>query len=77
MLRFTPVDSSSPARCVSRGATSIRQQKCSAPRGADPVPTVRLVTPNGAEAARVAAAAGVDLAGNGLAGTALSFALRQ
>jgi rfaE bifunctional protein nucleotidyltransferase chain/domain len=37
------------------------------PRGADPVPTVRLVTPNGAEAARVAAAAGVHLAGNGLA----------
>ncbi len=33
------------------------------PRGADPVPSVRLVTPNAAEAARVAA--GVD--GNGLA----------
>ena len=37
------------------------------PRGADPVPSVRLVTPNGAEAARVAAAAGVDVSGNGLA----------
>jgi len=37
------------------------------PRGADPVPSARLVTPNGAEAARVAAAAGVDVAGNGLA----------
>jgi D-beta-D-heptose 7-phosphate kinase/D-beta-D-heptose 1-phosphate adenosyltransferase len=37
------------------------------PRGADPVASVRLVTPNGAEAARVAAAAGVDVAGNGLA----------
>ena len=28
------VDSSSPARWVRRGATSMRQQKCSAPRGA-------------------------------------------
>ena len=37
------------------------------PRGADPVPSTRLVTPNGAEAARVAAAAGVDVAGDGLA----------
>jgi D-beta-D-heptose 7-phosphate kinase/D-beta-D-heptose 1-phosphate adenosyltransferase len=37
------------------------------PRGADPVPNARLVTPNGAEAARVAAAAGIDVAGNGLA----------
>ena len=26
--------SSSPARCVSRGTMSMRQQKCSAPRGA-------------------------------------------
>jgi D-beta-D-heptose 7-phosphate kinase/D-beta-D-heptose 1-phosphate adenosyltransferase len=34
------------------------------PRGADPVPSVRLVTPNGAEAARVA---GSDIAGDGLA----------
>ena len=33
------------------------------PRGADPVPTARLVTPNGAEAARVAA----SVSGNGLA----------
>ena len=32
--RCTPVPSSSPARCVSRGTMSIRQQKCSAPRGA-------------------------------------------
>jgi rfaE bifunctional protein nucleotidyltransferase chain/domain len=31
------------------------------------VPSTRLVTPNGAEAARVAAAAGVDVAGDGLA----------
>jgi rfaE bifunctional protein nucleotidyltransferase chain/domain/rfaE bifunctional protein kinase chain/domain len=37
------------------------------PRGADPVPSVRLVTPNGAEAARVAAAAGVPGEGTGLA----------
>ncbi|TYP87150.1 D-glycero-beta-D-manno-heptose 1-phosphate adenylyltransferase [Blastococcus xanthinilyticus] len=37
------------------------------PRGADPVPTARLVTPNGAEAARVAAAAGVVAEGTGLA----------
>ncbi|MGY1682958.1 D-glycero-beta-D-manno-heptose 1-phosphate adenylyltransferase [Geodermatophilus sp. SYSU D01176] len=41
------------------------------PRGADPVPSVRLVTPNGAEAARVAAlagmAAGVAADGDGLA----------
>jgi len=37
------------------------------PRGADPVSSVRLVTPNGAEAARVAVAAGVDVAGDGLA----------
>ncbi|SDY42422.1 rfaE bifunctional protein, domain I/rfaE bifunctional protein, domain II [Modestobacter sp. DSM 44400] len=37
------------------------------PRGADPVPRTRLVTPNGAEAARVAAAAGVDATGSGLA----------
>ncbi|WNV76065.1 D-glycero-beta-D-manno-heptose 1-phosphate adenylyltransferase [Geodermatophilus sp. DSM 44513] len=37
------------------------------PRGADPVPTARLVTPNGAEATRVAAAAGVTAAGDGLA----------
>jgi D-beta-D-heptose 7-phosphate kinase / D-beta-D-heptose 1-phosphate adenosyltransferase len=37
------------------------------PRGADPVPSVRLVTPNGAEAARVAAAAGVPAGGDGLA----------
>ena len=29
-----PAPSSSPARCVSRGMMSIRQQKCSAPRGA-------------------------------------------
>ena len=34
MQRFTPVPSSSPARCVSRGWISIRQQKCSAPLGA-------------------------------------------
>ncbi|WP_029431213.1 D-glycero-beta-D-manno-heptose 1-phosphate adenylyltransferase [Blastococcus sp. URHD0036] len=34
------------------------------PRGADPVPSTRLVTPNGAEAARVAA---VDVEGDGLA----------
>jgi rfaE bifunctional protein nucleotidyltransferase chain/domain/rfaE bifunctional protein kinase chain/domain len=37
------------------------------PRGADPLPSVRLVTPNGAEAARVAAAAGVPAEGKGLA----------
>ncbi|MGY1709438.1 D-glycero-beta-D-manno-heptose 1-phosphate adenylyltransferase [Geodermatophilus sp. SYSU D00758] len=37
------------------------------PRGADPVPSVRLVTPNGVEAARVAAAAGVAADGDGLA----------
>ncbi|RFU22350.1 D-glycero-beta-D-manno-heptose 1-phosphate adenylyltransferase [Geodermatophilus marinus] len=37
------------------------------PRGADPVPQARLVTPNGAEAARVAAAAGVAAGGDGLA----------
>ncbi|MCW2676216.1 MAG: Bifunctional protein HldE, partial [Modestobacter sp.] len=37
------------------------------PRGADPVPSTRLVTPNGAEAARVAAIAGVDVPGHGLA----------
>ncbi|SFK91207.1 D-glycero-beta-D-manno-heptose 1-phosphate adenylyltransferase [Geodermatophilus ruber] len=36
------------------------------PRGADPVPSVRLVTPNAAEAARVAAAAGADVPGDGL-----------
>ena len=34
MLRFTPVESSRPARCVRRGITSMRQQKRSAPRGA-------------------------------------------
>jgi rfaE bifunctional protein nucleotidyltransferase chain/domain/rfaE bifunctional protein kinase chain/domain len=37
------------------------------PRGADPVPSVRLVTPNGAEAARVAAPVGVPADGAGLA----------
>jgi D-beta-D-heptose 7-phosphate kinase/D-beta-D-heptose 1-phosphate adenosyltransferase len=37
------------------------------PRGADPVRSARLVTPNGAEAARVAAAAGVTVEGDGLA----------
>ncbi|MGR6967137.1 D-glycero-beta-D-manno-heptose 1-phosphate adenylyltransferase [Geodermatophilus sp. URMC 61] len=37
------------------------------PRGADPVPHTRLVTPNGTEAARVAAAAGVAAEGDGLA----------
>ncbi|MGY1615330.1 D-glycero-beta-D-manno-heptose 1-phosphate adenylyltransferase [Geodermatophilus sp. SYSU D00691] len=37
------------------------------PRGADPVPNARLVTPNGVEAARVAASAGCDVAGDGLA----------
>jgi rfaE bifunctional protein nucleotidyltransferase chain/domain len=37
------------------------------PRGADPVPNARLVTPNGAEAARVASAAGVAAEGEGLA----------
>ena len=37
------------------------------PRGADPVPSTRLVTPNGAEAVRVASAAGVDVPGDGLA----------
>ncbi|MGY1703926.1 D-glycero-beta-D-manno-heptose 1-phosphate adenylyltransferase [Geodermatophilus sp. SYSU D00697] len=37
------------------------------PRGADPAPSARLVTPNGAEAARVAAAVGVSADGDGLA----------
>ena len=37
------------------------------PRGADPVANTRLVTPNGAEAARVAAVAGVPAEGSGLA----------
>ncbi|MCV2491095.1 D-glycero-beta-D-manno-heptose 1-phosphate adenylyltransferase [Geodermatophilus sp. YIM 151500] len=37
------------------------------PRGAAPVPSSRLVTPNGAEAARVAAACGVPADGDGLA----------
>ncbi|GAB3321273.1 D-glycero-beta-D-manno-heptose 1-phosphate adenylyltransferase [Geodermatophilus aquaeductus] len=37
------------------------------PRGADPVPSVRLVTPNASEAARVAAAAGARADGDGLA----------
>ncbi|WP_222192729.1 D-glycero-beta-D-manno-heptose 1-phosphate adenylyltransferase [Modestobacter italicus] len=37
------------------------------PRGADPVPSTRLVTPNGAEAARVAAATGCEVTGDGLA----------
>jgi len=37
------------------------------PRGADPVPNARLVTPNGAEAARVAAVAGCRVEGDGLA----------
>jgi rfaE bifunctional protein nucleotidyltransferase chain/domain len=37
------------------------------PRGADPVPSARLVTPNGAEAARVADAAGCSVTGDGLA----------
>jgi rfaE bifunctional protein nucleotidyltransferase chain/domain/rfaE bifunctional protein kinase chain/domain len=37
------------------------------PRGAAPVPNSRLVTPNGAEAARVAGAAGCDVPGDGLA----------
>ncbi|MGY1635557.1 D-glycero-beta-D-manno-heptose 1-phosphate adenylyltransferase [Geodermatophilus sp. SYSU D00742] len=37
------------------------------PRGADPVPQTRLVTPNGAEAARVAAVAGLPADGEGLA----------
>ncbi len=37
------------------------------PRGADPVPSVRLVTPNASEAARVTAAAGVTAEGEGLA----------
>jgi rfaE bifunctional protein nucleotidyltransferase chain/domain/rfaE bifunctional protein kinase chain/domain len=37
------------------------------PRGADPVPATRLATPNGAEAARVAAAAGAAVAGDSLA----------
>jgi rfaE bifunctional protein nucleotidyltransferase chain/domain len=36
------------------------------PRGADPVPNARLVTPNGSEAARVAAAAGCAIDGDGL-----------
>ncbi|MGY1659677.1 D-glycero-beta-D-manno-heptose 1-phosphate adenylyltransferase [Geodermatophilus sp. SYSU D00705] len=37
------------------------------PRGADPVPQTRLVTPNGSEAARVAAATGGAADGDGLA----------
>jgi D-beta-D-heptose 7-phosphate kinase / D-beta-D-heptose 1-phosphate adenosyltransferase len=37
------------------------------PRGAEPVPSARLVTPNGAEAARVASAAGVAAPGDSLA----------
>jgi rfaE bifunctional protein nucleotidyltransferase chain/domain/rfaE bifunctional protein kinase chain/domain len=37
------------------------------PRGADPVPSTRLVTPNGGEAARVAATTGLDVPGEGLA----------
>jgi D-beta-D-heptose 7-phosphate kinase/D-beta-D-heptose 1-phosphate adenosyltransferase len=37
------------------------------PRGADPVPHTRLVTPNGAEAARVASLAGMAAQGDGLA----------
>jgi len=37
------------------------------PRGADPVPSTRLVTPNGAEAERVAVAAGCAVTGTGLA----------
>jgi D-beta-D-heptose 7-phosphate kinase/D-beta-D-heptose 1-phosphate adenosyltransferase len=37
------------------------------PRGAAPVPVTRLVTPNAAEAARVAEAAGVDVPGDSLA----------
>ena len=37
------------------------------PRGADPVPHARLVTPNGAEAARVASLAGMAAGGDGLA----------
>jgi rfaE bifunctional protein nucleotidyltransferase chain/domain/rfaE bifunctional protein kinase chain/domain len=37
------------------------------PRGADPVPSARLVTPNGSEAARVAATVGVTAEGDGLA----------
>jgi D-beta-D-heptose 7-phosphate kinase / D-beta-D-heptose 1-phosphate adenosyltransferase len=37
------------------------------PRGADPVPHTRLVTPNGAEAARVASLAGMAAEGDGLA----------
>ena len=37
------------------------------PRGADPVPSARLVTPNGAEAARVASLAGMAAGGDGLA----------
>jgi D-beta-D-heptose 7-phosphate kinase/D-beta-D-heptose 1-phosphate adenosyltransferase len=36
------------------------------PRGADPVPSARLVTPNGAEAARVASAAGTTEPGDSL-----------
>jgi rfaE bifunctional protein nucleotidyltransferase chain/domain/rfaE bifunctional protein kinase chain/domain len=49
------------------------------PRGADPVPSARLVTPNGAEAARVAAAAGCDAAGDSLAavGTRAEVLIRQ
>jgi D-beta-D-heptose 7-phosphate kinase / D-beta-D-heptose 1-phosphate adenosyltransferase len=37
------------------------------PKGTDPVPSARLVTPNSSEAARVAAAAGVVVEGDGLA----------
>jgi rfaE bifunctional protein nucleotidyltransferase chain/domain/rfaE bifunctional protein kinase chain/domain len=40
------------------------------PRGADPVPNARLVTPNSAEAARVAVQAGVPIDGSGLAAVA-------
>jgi rfaE bifunctional protein nucleotidyltransferase chain/domain/rfaE bifunctional protein kinase chain/domain len=39
------------------------------PRGSDPVPGARLVTPNAAEAARAAAGLGVPLGGTGLAAT--------
>ncbi len=34
MFRFSPVESSRPARWVRRGAMSMRQQNCSTPRGA-------------------------------------------
>jgi rfaE bifunctional protein nucleotidyltransferase chain/domain/rfaE bifunctional protein kinase chain/domain len=37
------------------------------PRGADPVPSARLVTPNSSEAARAASAAGAAVEGDGLA----------